>query len=70
MRVIGPNSFGLMVPSLKFNASLAGAMARPGNVALLSQSGALCASVLDWSHHEHVGFSGVVSIGSDRKSVV
>ncbi|MBL9137501.1 MAG: bifunctional acetate--CoA ligase family protein/GNAT family N-acetyltransferase [Verrucomicrobiales bacterium] len=64
LRVIGPNSFGVMVPSLKFNGTLAGAVARPGSVAFLSQSGALCSSVLDWSHRENVGFSGVVSIGS------
>ncbi len=64
MRVIGPNSFGIMVPSLKFNATLAATRARTGSVAFLSQSGALCASILDWSHRESVGFSGFVSLGS------
>ncbi len=64
MRLIGPNCLGVMVPSMKLNATFAATMARPGSVAFLSQSGALCSSVLDWSHREHVGFSGFVSTGS------
>ncbi len=64
MRLIGPNCLGLMVPWLKLNATFAATMARPGSVAFLSQSGALCTSVLDWSHRENVGFSGFVSTGS------
>lgn len=64
MRIVGPNSLGVMVPSLKFNATFAATTARPGTVAFLSQSGALCASILNWSHREHVGFSGFVSTGS------
>lgn len=64
MRLLGPNSLGVMVPALKFNASFAATRANPGTVAFLSQSGALCASVLDWSHRENVGFSGFVSTGS------
>ncbi len=64
VRVLGPSSFGVMVPALKLNASFAPTLARPGSVAFLSQSGALCAAVLDWSHREHVGFSGFVSVGS------
>lgn len=64
MRVIGPNCLGVMSPLSGLNATFASAMARPGNVAFLSQSGALCTAVLDWSLQENVGFSHFVSIGS------
>ena len=64
MRVIGPNCLGVMNPLTGLNATFATAAARPGNVAFISQSGALCTSVLDWSFKEHVGFSAFVSIGS------
>lgn len=64
MRVIGPNCLGVMNPIGGLNASFAGGMARPGNVAFLSQSGALMTAVLDWSFKEQVGFSAFVSIGS------
>jgi len=64
MRVIGPNCLGVMNPLTGLNATFATATARPGNVAFISQSGALCTSVLDWSFKEHVGFSAFVSIGS------
>ncbi|MFL5807454.1 MAG: bifunctional acetate--CoA ligase family protein/GNAT family N-acetyltransferase [Roseiflexaceae bacterium] len=64
MRLIGPNCLGLMSPRLGLNATFAGAMARSGNVGFISQSGALCTAVLDWSLREHVGFSAFVSIGS------
>ncbi len=64
MRIIGPNCLGVMSPLSNLNATFAGAMARPGNVAFISQSGALCTSVLDWSFEENVGFSAFVSIGS------
>jgi acetyltransferase len=64
MRLIGPNCLGLMNPRLGLNATFAGAMAPPGNVGFISQSGALCTAVLDWSLRENVGFSAFVSIGS------
>jgi acetyltransferase len=64
MRIIGPNCLGVMNPVLGLNATFANAMARPGNVAFISQSGALCTAVLDWSMRENVGFSSFVSIGS------
>jgi acetyltransferase len=64
MRIIGPNCLGVMMPRRGLNATFAGAMARPGNVAFISQSGALCTSVLDWSFNENVGFSAFMSIGS------
>ena len=64
VRVLGPNCLGLMRPTNGLNATFAGAMARPGNVGFISQSGALCTSILDWSLRENVGFSAFVSIGS------
>lgn len=64
MRIIGPNCLGVMLPFYGMNATFAGAMARPGNVAFISQSGAICTAVLDWSFEENVGFSSFISIGS------
>lgn len=64
MRLVGPNCLGLMNPLLGLNATFAGAMALPGKLAFLSQSGALCTAILDWSLAEKVGFSAFVSIGS------
>jgi acetyltransferase len=64
MRVIGPNCLGVMRPAEHLNATSAAGMVLPGRVAFLSQSGALCAAVLDWSLAEQVGFSGLVSLGS------
>ncbi len=64
MRIIGPNCLGVMSPVTGINATFASEMARPGNVGFISQSGALCTGVLDWSLRENVGFSRFVSIGS------
>ena len=64
MRIVGPNCLGVMRPYSGLNATFAGETARPGIVGFLSQSGALCTAVLDWSLREHVGFSAFVSIGS------
>ncbi len=64
MRLIGPNCLGVMNPVRGLNATFAHTVARPGNVAFISQSGALCTAVLDWSLRENVGFSAFVSIGS------
>ena len=64
MRIIGPNCLGVMNPVLGLNATFGSTIARPGNVAFISQSGALCTSILDWSLGENVGFSAFVSIGS------
>ncbi|MBK8654205.1 MAG: GNAT family N-acetyltransferase [Haliscomenobacter sp.] len=64
MRVIGPNCLGFIRPVGKINASFAAEMAFPGNLALISQSGALLTSILDWSVAQRVGFSYFVSIGS------
>lgn len=64
MRIIGPNCLGAMVPRTGLNATFASTIARPGSVGFLSQSGALCTAILDWSLRENVGFSNFVSIGS------
>jgi len=64
VRILGPNCLGMMCPHSGLNATFAGAMARPGNVAFLSQSGALLTAVLDWSLQENVGFSAFASLGS------
>ena len=64
LRLIGPNCLGVMVPHASLNATFARGLASPGHVAFLSQSGALCTAVLDWSFRENVGFSAFVSIGS------
>ena len=64
MRIIGPNCLGVMSPLTGLNATFAKGMARPGNVGFISQSGALCTAVLDWSFRENVGFSSFVSVGS------
>src|SRR5205814_1332642 len=57
LRIVGPNCLGVMSPQHGLNATFAAGMARPGRVAFLSQSGALCTAVLDWSLRESVGFS-------------
>lgn len=64
IRIIGPNCLGVMSPITGLNATFAAAMARPGNIGFISQSGALCTAVLDWSLRELVGFSAFISIGS------
>ncbi len=63
-RIIGPNCLGIMNPSSHLNASFAKGMALQGNIAFISQSGAMCTAVLDWSLQERLGFSAFVSIGS------
>jgi acetyltransferase len=64
MRIVGPNCLGVMIPPIGMNATFATTIAKPGNVGFLSQSGALCTAVLDWSLRENVGFSAFISIGS------
>ena len=64
LRVIGPNCLGIMNPRTGLNATFSQSNALPGNLAFLSQSGALCTAILDWSRRENVGFSGFVSVGS------
>ena len=64
MRIIGPNCLGVMSPLSGLNATFAGAMAKAGSVAFLSQSGALLTAILDWSLGANVGFSAFLSLGS------
>lgn len=64
LRLLGPNCLGLMNPRLGLNATFAASLAEPGHVGFLSQSGAICTAVLDWSRRQRVGFSAFVSIGS------
>ena len=63
-RIIGPNCLGLMNPHTNLNASFAADMPIKGNLAFISQSGAMCTAILDWSLREKIGFSSFVSIGS------
>ncbi len=64
MRIIGPNCLGVMNPVGGMNATFAAAMANKGNIGFLSQSGAMCTSVLDYSFEENIGFSAFISVGS------
>jgi len=63
LRLVGPNCFGLIAPYGKVDASFASRAAKPGTLALVSQSGAIAATMLEWAHTRHIGFSGVVSLG-------
>lgn len=64
VRVLGPNCLGIIRPELGLNATFARVTANVGNLALVSQSGAMCSSVLDWAKSNRVGFSSVISLGS------
>ncbi|SDZ09032.1 acetyltransferase [Variovorax sp. YR634] len=63
VHLLGPNSLGFQRPLLHLNAGVAGPLAKPGPLALVAQSGALTASMLDWARQNGVGFSSVVSLG-------
>ena len=63
MRLIGPNCLGIMMPGANLNASFAAHMPAPGSLALISQSGAIAAGMVDWAAQRGVGFSGIVTIG-------
>ncbi len=64
VRILGPNCLGIIRPDLGLNATFARVTAGAGNLALVSQSGAMCAAVLDWAKSNDVGFSSVISLGS------
>ncbi len=64
IRIIGPNSFGLIRPKINLYATFADKPASAGKIAFISQSAALCASALDWAAEANIGFSAVVSVGS------
>ncbi|MFQ6160869.1 bifunctional acetate--CoA ligase family protein/GNAT family N-acetyltransferase [Sinorhizobium meliloti] len=63
LRIVGPNTVGLIVPSAKLNASFAHLQAKPSGIALLSQSGAITTSLIDWAADNNVGFSKIISLG-------
>ena len=63
LRFLGPNSLGVIRTDIALNASCGPGMAEKGRLALVSQSGALCAAILDWARLRHVGFSSVISTG-------
>jgi acetyltransferase len=63
MRLIGPNCLGVQIPGIKLNASFAASMPQSGDLALVSQSGAIAAGLVEWASVRGVGFSAVVSIG-------
>lgn len=64
LRIIGPNCLGIIAPHVKLNASFAADAPQSGHIALISQSGALCTSLLDWAAKQRVGFSYFVSVGN------
>jgi len=63
LRILGPNCVGLLAPGARLNASFAHAAGRPGPLAFVSQSGALCTAILDWANGRGIGFSHFVSLG-------
>lgn len=63
IRLMGPNCLGLIRPVHGLNITFARSTARPGNLALVSQSGAICTAILDWANMNDIGFSAVVSTG-------
>ncbi len=64
IRIIGPNCLGVVRPSGQLNATFGDGTINDGNLALLSQSGAVCTAILDWAKSQDIGFSTVVSMGS------
>jgi acetyltransferase len=64
LRIIGPNCLGVIRPSINLNATFISKTPKPGNIAFVSQSGALGSAILDWAIHENIGFSNFVSVGS------
>ncbi|MDP1731722.1 MAG: bifunctional acetate--CoA ligase family protein/GNAT family N-acetyltransferase [Devosia sp.] len=63
LRIIGPNTIGLLAPHVSLNASFVHIAPKPGRLALVSQSGAIVSSVIDWAFAEGIGFSHVLSLG-------
>jgi len=64
LRIIGPNCFGVIRPTIKLNGTFAESMPKAGNIAFISQSGALGSAILDWANVQNIGFSHFVSVGS------
>ncbi len=63
LRLIGPNCLGVLVPSTRLNASFASRMPQKGDLAVISQSGAIVAGMIEWAAQRRIGFSAVVSVG-------
>src|SRR6516225_7607039 len=63
MRLIGPNCLGIMMPGVSLNASFSAHMPGAGSLALITQSCAIAAGMVDWAAQRGVGFSGIVTIG-------
>jgi len=63
MRILGPNCLGLQIPRIRLDASFAAGMSRLGDLALVSQSGAIAAGMIEWAARRSIGFSAVVSLG-------
>src|SRR5665647_72312 len=64
MRIMGPNCLGIMLPHQGINTTFDPVSPRPGNIAFISQSGAIISTIVDWSLPEEIGFSAVISIGN------
>jgi acetyl coenzyme A synthetase (ADP forming)-like protein len=64
LRILGPNCLGIMLPHKGVNTTFGPVTPRPGRVAFISQSGAVIATMVDWSVPEEFGFSAVVSVGN------
>lgn len=64
VRIIGPRSIGLICPRLGLNLTPIAKQAPVGNIAFISQSSTICASILDWSYNNEFGFSAIVSLGN------
>ena len=64
LRILGPNCLGIIAPHHNLNVSFAPGNPKKGNIAFISQSGALCTAVLDWAIEKKIGFSYFISIGN------
>ena len=64
IRLLGPNCLGLIDTTSELNATFAAGMPAKGNIAFMSQSGALCQAILDWSRDSGIGFSKFISLGN------
>jgi acetyltransferase len=63
MRLVGPNCLGVLAPPIRLNASFAASTPQLGDLALVSQSGAIATGLVEWAALHGIGFSGIVSIG-------
>lgn len=63
VNLLGPNCLGLLIPHLGLNASFSHTVAEPGKLAFISQSAAVCSTILDWAQQKKIGFSYFISVG-------